>query len=139
MTMKKIISIILLLSFALSFTACGNSTEPKEISCEEIVQAYEDAGYVVVEHSHDNTYESLNIWCSMKIKISEKADNDFINCIYIDRYNTADDANAARTQNMATDIIYSIGELRWRSTGTYGDIYYSTFNKELLDPLKKLM
>ena len=75
----------------------------------------------------------------MKIKIAENVDNDFINCIYIDRYSTADDANAARTQNMASDIIYSIGELRWRNTGTYGDIYYSTFNKELLDPLNKLM
>lgn len=136
--MKRLIAVLLLFTIILSFTSC-NKSEPKEISCEQIVQAYEDAGYVVVEHSHDNTYESLNIWCSMRIKTSEKADNGFINCIYIDRYNTADDANAARTQNMATDIIYSIGELRWRSTGTYGDIYYSTFNKELLDPLKKLM
>ena len=136
--MKKLISILLLLSICISFTACGKP-EPKEISCEKIVQAYEEAGYVVVHHTHDNTYESINIWCSMKIKIAENVDNDFINCIYIDRYSTADDANAARTQNMASDIIYSIGELRWRNTGTDGDIYYSTFNKELLDPLNKLM
>lgn len=136
--MKKSIAILLLFTLILSFTSC-NESESKEISCEQIIQAYEDAGYVVVHHTHDDTYESLNIWCSMKIKIAEKVDNDFINCIYIDRYNTADNANNARTQNMASDIIYSIGELRWRNTGTYGDIYYSTFNKELLNPLKELM
>lgn len=136
--MKKSIAILLLFTLILSFTSC-NESESKKISCEQIIQAYEDAGYVVVHHTHDDTYESLNIWCSMKIKIAEKVDNDFINCIYIDRYNTADNANNARTQNMASDIIYSIGELHWRNTGTYGDIYYSTFNKELLDPLKKLM
>ena len=135
--MKRLIAVLLLFTIILSFTSC-NKSDPKEISCEQIVQAYEDAGYVVVEHSHDNTYESLNIWCSMKIKTAEDADNDFINCIYIDRYTTADEANTARSQYMATDIMYSIGELRWRRTGTYGDIYYTTFNKELLDPLNNL-
>ena len=79
--MKRLIAVLLLFTIILSFTSC-NKSDPKEISCEQIVQAYEDAGYVVVEHSHDNTYESLNIWCSMKIKTAEDVDNDFINCIY---------------------------------------------------------
>ena len=52
--MKKIISIILLLSLCFSFTACGNSAETKEISCEEIIVAYEDAGYNNVYHLHSD-------------------------------------------------------------------------------------
>ena len=41
--MKKILSFILLFSLAVSLVACGKS-EPKEISCEDIIKAYEVIG-----------------------------------------------------------------------------------------------
>ena len=52
--MKKILSLILLLSFAFSLTACGSQT-PKEVSCEEIIAAYKEAGYSVL-------YEMLRVF-----------------------------------------------------------------------------
>ena len=42
--MKKPISVLLLLALAISFTSCTQK-EVKEISCEELIAAYENAGY----------------------------------------------------------------------------------------------
>ena len=47
--MKKLIPLLLLISIILSFSACAPK-EYKEIACEEIIKAYEDAGYFVDYH-----------------------------------------------------------------------------------------
>ena len=44
--MKKFVAIFLILLTCIFLTACGNA-EPKEISCEDIIEAYENAGYTV--------------------------------------------------------------------------------------------
>ena len=75
--MKKIISIILLLSFCFSFTACGNSTEPKEISCEDIIKAYEDAGYYVTHGEHKDAADSSQL-CYIKANLTKEPDSDYI-------------------------------------------------------------
>ena len=75
--MKKILSIILLLSFALSLTACGNSTDPKEITCEDIIKAYEDAGYYVTHGEHKDESESSQL-CYIKANLTEDSDSDYI-------------------------------------------------------------
>ena len=75
--MKKIISIVLLLSLCFSFTACGNSAEPKEISCEDIIKAYEDAGYFVAHGEHKDEAESSQL-CYIKASLTEDSDSDYI-------------------------------------------------------------
>ena len=94
--MKKILSIILLLSFALSLAACGNSTEPKEISCEEIIAAYEDAGYTVLYHDHENdtVYNDLGQYCAFEIRDPDNEDN----YMYVHRYFNEEDAKAANEE-----------------------------------------
>ena len=76
MTMKKIISILLLLSLALSLTAC-TSFEAKEISCEEIIAAYEEAGYSVLYHGHENdeNYHDLGMYCCFEIRDPNNENN----------------------------------------------------------------
>ena len=139
--MKKIISILLLLSFALSLVACGKS-EPKEISCEEIIKAYKDAGYSVLYHGHENdtVYNDLGIYCSFEIR--EDPDNT-ANYVYIDRYFTDEQAKAANEEQQFNPILWLFfgvfGEWRWLHTGCYGDIVYSTFAYKMLKPLKELM
>ena len=139
MTMKKIISIILLLSFALSFTACGNS-EPKEITCEEIIAAYEAAGYSVLYHGHedDEVYNDLGIYCSFEIRDPNNVDN----YVYIDRYFTEEHAKTANKEQQFNPILWMFfgifGEWRWLHVGSYGDIEYETFDYKMLQPLKDL-
>ena len=90
--MKKILSIILLLSLCFSFVACKGH-EPKEISCEDIIKAYEDAGYNVLYHGHENdtVYNDLGQYCAFEIRDP----NDDDNYMYVHRYFNDEDAKAA--------------------------------------------
>ena len=136
--MKKIISIILLLSFCFSFTACGNSTEVKEISCEDIIKAYEDAGCFVSYHSHSEDLEEH--YCYIIIYENEDSTSDLMEITF---HNTAEGAKEAaenRRYNIAIWMFSAMyGEFRWLRTGCYGDMTYSTFNYKMLKPLRELI
>ena len=138
--MKNVISILLLLSLCLSFVGCKCS-EPKEISCEEIIAAYKDAGYTVLYHGHesDTAYNDIGIYCSFEIRDPDNADN----YMYIDRYFTEEDAKAAIKEQQFNPILWLyfgiFGEWRWLHTGCYGDLTYSTFDREMIKPLRDIM
>ena len=137
--MKKIISMLLLLSLCLSFTACVKS-EPKEISCEEIIAAYEGAGYDVLHNHDDPTYYDLKQYCNIKITDTVDPENNYL---YVTRYYTEDDAKSAEKTLESHPVLWlffgMMGEWRWLHTGCYGDFVYSTFNKKMINPLKELM
>ena len=137
--MKKIISIILLLSFAVSLTACGNTAEPKEITCEDIIKAYEDAGYRVIHGAHQDESESSQL-CYIRVDLTEEPDSDYI---YFTTYFTEEQAEEARKRDEYNLIIWfyaSInGESRWLKTGTYGKIEYSYYNPNLIKPFNELV
>ena len=137
--MKKIISILLLLSLLFSFASCGEF-EPKEISCEDIIAAYKDAGYTVLYHGHENdeNYHDLGISCSFEIRDPNNEDN----YMYVNRYFNEEDAKAANKEQQFNPILWLFfgvfGEWRWLHTGCYGDITYSTFDKKMIEPFKEL-
>ena len=138
MTMKKLLSIILLLSLCLSFTAC-NKAEVKEISCEDIIKAYESAGYYVVHGAHKDESDSTQL-CYIKASISEDSDSDYI---YFITCFTEEQANEARKIDKYNLIIWFYaaisGESRWLKTGTYGKIEYSYYNSKLIKPFNELV
>ncbi len=140
MIMKNVISILLLLSLCFSFVGCKGS-EPKEISCEEIIVAYKDAGYTVLYHGHesDTAYNDIGIYCSFEIRDPDNADN----YMYIDRYFTEEDAKAAIKEQQFNPILWLFfgifGEWRWLHTGCYGDLTYSTFDRGMIKPLRDIM
>ena len=140
MSMKKIISILLLLSFALSLVACGKS-EQKEISCEEIIKAYEDAGYTVLYHGHENdtVYNDLGQYCAFEIRDPNNEDN----YMYVHRYFNEEDAKAASKERQFNPILWLFfgifGEWRWLHVGCYGNIEYETFDRKMIKPLKELI
>ena len=136
--MKKIISIILLLSFCFSFTACGNSTEPKKISCEDIIKAYEDAGCFVSYHSHSEDLEEY--YCYIIIYENEDSTSDLMEITFYNTVEGAKEAAENRRYNIAIWMFSAMyGEFRWLRTGCYGDMTYSTFNHKMLKPLRELM
>ena len=136
--MKKLLSIILLLSFCLPFTAC-NKAEVKEISCEDIIKAYESAGYYVVHGAHKDESDNTQL-CYIKASISEDSDSDYV---YFITCFTEEQANEARKIDKYNLIIWFYaaisGESRWLKTGTYGKIEYSYYNSKLIKPFNELI
>ena len=137
--MKKIISIVLLLSLCFTFTACGKS-EVKDISCEEIA-VYEDAGYTVLYHGHENdtVYNDLGQYCAFEIRDPNNEDN----YMYVHRYFNEEDAKAASKERQFNPILWLFfgifGEWRWLHVGCYGNIEYETFDRKMIKPLKELI
>ena len=138
--MKKILSIILLLSFVLSLAACGNhTTTPKEISCEDIIKAYEDAGYYVVHGAHKDEAESAQL-CYIKANLTEDSDSDYIYFITCFTEEQAEEVAKTDKYNLAVWLYAAvIGESRWLKTGTYGKIEYSYYNSKLIKPFNELI
>ena len=138
--MKNVISILLLLSLCFSFVGCKGS-EPKEISCEEIIAAYKEAGYTVLYHGHENdeSYHDLGMYCCFEIRDP----NDEDNYMYVDRYFNEEDAKAADKENRFNPVLWLFcgvfGEWRWLHTGRYGDLTYSTFDRKMIKPLNELL
>ena len=138
--MKKIISILLLLSIVLSLTACSSS-EPEEITCEEIIAAYKEAGYSVLYHGHENDecYNDLGQYCAFEIRDPDNDDN----YMYVHRYFKTEDARTASKEEAWNPILWLFsliyGEWRWLLTGYYGDLTYSTFDWKMAIPLYELI
>lgn len=137
--MKKIISILLLLLLCFSFTACSKS-EPKEITCEEIIAAYEDAGYTVKYHNHRDSDTESEVICNIQINDPKNPERNYL---YIDRYSDEGKSKAAAEDakyNLVVWFVFAIsGESRWLKSEYYGNIHYHTFNDEITKPLEGLM
>jgi hypothetical protein len=138
--MRRPIAAIVLLSVFLSLAACVPS-EPKEISCEEIIAAYKDAGYSVLYHDHeqDEVYNDLGQYCAFEIRDPNNEDN----YMYVHRYFNEEDAKAASKERQFNVILWLFfgifGEWRWLHVGCYGNIEYETFDWKMIKPLKELM
>ena len=109
---KKII-IVLFALLLLTLSAC-NKSEPKYITCEEIIKVYEDAGYIVEHHLHKEEMTDSDVICSICIKDSKNSKD---NVLYIDRYKDEETASS-----YAKDMKYNVivlfmssiyGESRW--------------------------
>ena len=139
MIMKNIISILLLFSLCFSFTACGNSTEPKEISCEDIIKAYEDAGYYVAHGEHREETDSSHL-CYIRACVTEEPYGDYIYFITCFTEEQAEEAAETDKYNLAVWLYATVsGESRWLKIGTYGKIEYSYYNPKLIKPFNELI
>ncbi len=137
--MKKIMSTLLLFSLFFSFTACSNSTEPKEISCEDIIKAYEDAGYYVAHGEHREETDSAYL-CYIRASVIEGPYSDYIYFITCFTEEQAEEAAKTDKYNLAVWLYATVsGESRWLKTGTYGKIEYSYYNPKLIKPFNELI
>ena len=138
--MKKILSLLLIFILGFSCTAC-RKVDSQDISCEEIITAYKNAGYSVLYHGHeqDEVYNELGQYCSFEIRDPDNENN----YMYVHRYFNKEDAKTASKEerfNLVLWVFFGIfGEWRWLHTGYYGDLTYSTFDRDMIKPLKELM
>lgn len=103
--------------------------------------AYEEAGYSVLYHGHENdeNYHDLGMYCCFEIRDP----NNENNYMYVNRYFTAEDAKAACEERQFNPILWLFfgifGEWRWLHVKCYGNIEYETFDYKMLIPMYKLM
>ena len=136
--MKRLIAVLLLFAIILSFTSC-NKSEPKEISCEQIIQAYEDAGYFVTHGEHKTQAEGSQL-CYIKASVTEEPYGDYIYFITCFTEEQAEEAAKTDKYNLAVWLYATVsGESRWLKTGTYGKIEYSYYNSKLIKPFNELI
>lgn len=137
--MKRVISILLLLSLAASFSAC-TPHRTDEVSCEDIIAAYEKAGYTLGHHLHeDPVYLEDGICCSLLFEDPQTPDKNYI---YIDRHNSTQDAKSAANDQKHNLVLWFMsalyGETRWLRHGCLGEIHYSTYEREMIKPLREM-
>jgi len=137
--MRKTVAILLIISLALSLAACGEKSEIKEISCEDIISAYETAGYYVTHGEHNEEAESERL-CYIKASLTDDDGSDYIYFITCFSEEGAKEAQKTDKYNIFVWFYAAIGgEWRWLKTGTYGKIEYSYYNSELIKPFRELI
>ena len=134
------LSLLLLLPLLLSMTSCGGKSAT-DLSCEEIIAAYEEAGYGVWHNHDDPYYYDLNEACYIKISDPDAPEENYV---YITRYFTEEDAEAAYEEgkfNVGLWLFFGYvgGEWRWMHVRRYGDVVVQTFEWDMLEPLRDLM
>lgn len=139
--MKKLISILLLLSLAFSFSSCTRWESKTDVSCEDIIVAYKKAGYTLGHHLHeDPVYVEDGICCSLLFEDPENPDKNYI---YIERHYTMDGAwraNKDSSHNLILWFVFALnGEARWLHSGRFGEIHYVTFEAKMIKPLREIM
>jgi len=128
----------MLFSLLLSFSAC-QKPEYKEITCDAIIKAYEDAGYFVTHGEHRDAADSSQL-CYIKAYVSEEPDSDYIYFITCFTEEQAEEVRKTEKYNLFIWLYAAIsGEGRWLKTGTYGTIEYSYYNPQFIKPFEELI
>ncbi len=132
--MRRIIYLFTAITIlTLTFSSCSEK-EPKDITCEEIIDAYEKAGYTV---SH-NESEGFEYDCYINVESKDGEDD-----IYIHRFSAAEEA-ASRGEEREYHVLiwlFSViyGDPTWVYTEVY-DVYEIEYtNKALYKPFKSLI
>ena len=142
--MKRIISTLLLLSIGLSLllslSSCDTQKNVNDVSCEEIIAAYEAAGYTLGYHLHeDPVYLQEGICCCLMFQDPKTHSNQ--NDIYINRYNTVEDAAAAADKQRYNIVLWLFcliyGEPRWLQSEQFGKLHCTTYEKDMILPLRE--
>ena len=138
--MKKLLALCLTVVLCLCYLAsCESSTQPKEITCEDIIRAYEDAGYYVTHGAHKDEAESGQL-CYIKANVTADSDSDFIYFVTCLTEEHAEEAREIDEYNLFVWFYAAISwESRWLKTGTYGKIEYSYYNSDLIKPFNELI
>ena len=136
--MKRIIAFLLILVFALPLVAC-NSADGKYFTCEEIIEAYESAGYIVDTHT---TFIEGSV-CTMsayKSREDYNEENEYIHLVVFENEEYAKAYNAETQFNVATWLVFAMcGEPRWLHTERHGNVCVEYYPKSFMKPFTDLI
>ena len=131
----KYLALVLLVVFSTFLCSCKEETK-KEITCDMIVTAYEEAGYWVWHSDH---YEGEDEYCHIRAQKTEDAEDYIYFCLF----QTEEGAQKQKEQdehNIARWLIFIMfGEARWCQSKRYGKIQYSYYDTSLVEPFNNLI
>ncbi len=129
---KPIVAIFLCIGILLFVAGC--SGEQREVTCEDVVAAYKEAGYEVF-HKHSPKFG--NMVCYVK------ASNDNGEEIFFEFYETSEEAEKIANERQYNVLIWLFsviyGEPTWVHTTTYRNIEIEYTDKELYEPFANLI
>ena len=131
---KRILGLLVVVATVLSCCS-GCRQEKREIRCEEVIAAYEQAGYEVWHRDYpDREYGYL---CEVTI---EEEDGDSIRFHF---YETSEEAEAEAEQRQWNGLLWMFsviyGEPTWLETEIYCNIEIEYDDDALYKPFKKLI
>ena len=133
--MKKLVAMILLAAIVLSLFAGCKGKEEREISCEEVIAAYEEAGYDV--HHRDYPEKEYGYLCEVTI---EEEDGDSIRFHF---YETNEEAQAEAEERRWNGLLWMFsaiyGDPTWLETECYRNIEIEYDDDDLYEPFKELI
>lgn len=132
--MNKILCIFVLLISIITLISCDNTK--KEISCEDVIRVYEEAGYEVF-HKEQYDEESKEV---CYIQCTAPNSEDYIMFHF---YETIDAAEAYADERQWNIILFvfscAMFEPTWLTTKTYNNIEIEYHHDYLYKPFKTLI
>ncbi len=132
--MKKVIALIYCFLVIFILTSCASKNN-KEIICEDLILAYETAGYSV--YHDENPFEEK---CNCTVIATDTETQEYI---IFNFFNSDDDAKEYKKGRKYNIIIYFFavifGETRWMKVDTYKNIEFEYLDKSLYQPFKNLL
>ena len=133
--MKRIFRLFLLTALLLaSFSGC-NANPGRRVSCDEVMRAYEEAGYDV--YHRDYPEQEYGYVCMVRI---EEEDGDSIEFHFHETQEEAEAEAKERQWNWALwmfSVIYS--DPTWLETETHYNIEIEYDDDDLIKPFRKLV
>ena len=133
--MRRTASILLAVSLMTSFLCGCQKTAPAQVSCADVIDAYESAGYDVF---HKETSGTDDVYTCYMTVHNAQTDDD----IYFYFFSTAEEAEVYAKERRWNVVLwfYSLvlTEPTWLTTKTYGNIEYEYDNKEMAQPFLAL-
>ena len=136
--MKKTVVTLLLLISIITLSSCDNDNivAEKEITCEDIIKVYEEAGYEIFHK--ETTTQDYNWNCY--VKCTDPNSDDYI-FFYI--FETNEEATSYAEERKGNILIYFFswifGDASWLTTKSYNDIEIEFDQNKLYEPFKSLM
>lgn len=135
---KRIIAFLLVLVFALPLVAC-NGADGKHFTGEEIIEAYESAGYIVNTHT---TFIEGSV-CTISAYESREGyneGNDYIHLVVFENEEYAKEYIDEIQFNLATWLVFAMcGEPRWLHTERYGNVCVEYYPHSFMKPFNDII
>ena len=137
-SMKKFILLIVTIFLTITLSSCDNDNmvSDKEITCEDIISVYEEAGYEIFHKETTNQDYNWNCY----VKCTAPDSDDYIFFYIFDTNEEADNYADERDWNI---LLYFFSELfgdsSWLKTKSYNNIAIEYDQSELYKPFESLM
>lgn len=137
-SMKKFILLIVTIFLAITLSSCDNDNivSEKEITCEDIIDVYEEAGYeIFYKETTDQGYD----W-NCYVKCTTPDSNDYIFFYFFDTNEEAANYAEERKGNILLYFFSGLfGDSSWLKTKSYNNIAVEYDHNYLYEPFNSLI